>query len=241
MAGKRKRKPPPEGVAESGPPAPRADGIRPRSEPTTLRTAVLILLALASAGGVVGGLAWVGREAGADIAGRGRYVVRVADIACDAPPGSDRATFLTEVRYLGGLPETVQSVDPSLTERLSVAFVAHPWVAAVDGVTVSPGGEIRVALRYRVPVLAVKISAEDDLRAVDAGGMLLPPSAKTEGLPELTPAVSPPDVPAGRPWPNPDVKRAAELTQQFPARRIEKTPRGWRVTQPDGKVLVVGW
>src|SRR5687768_7587329 len=106
MAGKRKKRTAqtaPEDGLEGGPLAPRAEP-RSRSERTTLKTTARIVLALGLAVGVIGGVVWLGREAGSDVAGRARYAVRVADISCELPPGGDRATFLTEVRYLGGLP-----------------------------------------------------------------------------------------------------------------------------------------
>ena len=187
------------------------------------------------------GLAWVGREAGLSIIGRDRYAVRVADISCDSPPATDRAAFLTEVRYLGNLPETVQAVDPSLAARLATAFETHPWVAAVEGVTVGPDHAIRVDLRFRVPVLAVSLTGDELPRAVDAAGVLLPPTAPTVGLATMVPALPPPGVPAGKPWPNSDVKRGAELAAEFRATRVEKMPQYWRVTKPDGTVLRVGW
>src|SRR5690242_11918224 len=100
--------------------------------------AVKGLLALGLVAGVVYGVAWLGGAAGERVADRDRYAVRVADISCDAPPGKDRAAFLTEVRYLADLPETVQAVDPKLPDRLAAAFARHPWVAEVVGVKVGP-------------------------------------------------------------------------------------------------------
>lgn len=205
------------------------------------RTPLKAIAALAAAGLVLWGLTWLGSWAGLNVAGRDRYAVKVADIACDSPPGSDRATFLTEVRYLADLPETVQSVAPDLSERLTAAFGIHPWVAAVEGVDLPPEGGIRLRLRFRVPVLAVSAAGEPGPRAVDGAGVLLPPTTPTEKLARLVPDVPSPMVEAGKPWPDPDVKRAAELAAAYPATRIEKSAQGWRITQPDGKVLVVGW
>jgi hypothetical protein len=235
MARKRGRK-------ESGPLAPRAASEdRSRSERTTLRTGLRVLLGLLLAGGLVGGLAWIGRQAGSGVAGRTRYAVEVADILCNAPPGSDRGLFLTEVRYVGGLTEVVQSVEPGLADRLTAAFAAHPWVASVDGVTVTPGGgEIHVGLTFRTPVLAVPVIGDPDRRAVDADGVLLPATAPTAGLAVLTPAVFAPAGPAGQPWDDPDVRRAAGLAAAYKATRVEKTGKGWRLTRPDGTTAVVG-
>lgn len=37
------------------------------------------------------------------------------------------------------------------------------------------------------------------------------------------------------------MKRAAELAREYAPKSIEKTPKGWRVTRADGRVLIVGW
>ena len=129
-------------------------------------------------------VAWLGGRAGERVVGRDRYAVRVADVVCDAPPGKDRPTFLTEVRYLANLPETVQAVDPKLPEQLAVAFARHPWVAEVVGVTVEADSTVRVGLRFRVPVLAVRVIGDSELRTVDRHGVLLP-SGATGPLTEL--------------------------------------------------------
>jgi hypothetical protein len=215
--------------------------VSPVSRLVSLRPWLKVGLALALAGGAVAGLAWVGEQAGLSVAGRDRYAVKVADISCDSPPGTDRATFLTEVRYLGDLPETVQTVDPGTPDRLTAAFAVHPWVASVERIAVTPEGEIHAALRFRVPVLKVTVSGEPTPRVVDATGVLLPLTAPTVGLAELAGEVFPPAVQAGKPWLDPDVKRAAELAQTFGAKRVEKTDKGWRITQAGGKVLLVGW
>ncbi|HET6572030.1 MAG TPA: hypothetical protein VFG68_00380 [Fimbriiglobus sp.] len=202
--------------------------------------AVKGLIALALVGGVMYAVAWLGGRAGERVAGRDRYAVRIADIACDAPPGKDRPTFLTEVRYLAGLPETVQAVDPKLPELLTAAFAKHPWVAEVVGVTVEPDATVRVALRFRVPVLAVRVIGDSEVRTVDRAGVLLPPGAPRPPT-ELANAVLPPKRLAGEVWNDPTVTRAAELAAEHRPRRIEKTAREWRLTLESGKVLLVSW
>jgi hypothetical protein len=207
---------------------------------TLVGIAVKGLLALALVGGVVYAVAWLGGRAGERVAGRDRYAVRVADLVCAAPPGKDRPTFLTEVRYLADLPETVQAVDPKLPEQLAAAFAKHPWVAEVVGVTVEADATVRVGLRFRVPVLAVRVLGDSEVRTVDRSGVLLPPGA-TGPMAELANAVRPPKRPAGEVWNDPTVTRAAELAAEHRPRRIEKTAREWRLTMDTGKVLLVSW
>jgi hypothetical protein len=141
------------------------------------------------------------------------------------------------VRYVSNFPESFQSLDPELQHKLTAAFARHPWVARVDGVSVSSNGTVEVKLRFRVPVLAVHPMA-GSTRLVDAEGMLLPPEASTNGLPELVNAVQTPIPLAGEVWHDADVKRALELVEAHQLRRLEKTSAGWRLTTADGKTLV---
>lgn len=214
-----KRKPPPK-------PAPSAS-------PQVAAVVLKALLAVALVGLLIGGLGYLGGLAGESVSGRDRYAVRVADIQVELPPFLERSAFLTEVRYLNDLPETVQATDPKLADLLRPAFARHPWVADVPAVTVSPERVVRVELVFRSPALAVQLRDEPSLRAVDSAGVLLPVAAPTDGLPVL--ANPQPPVPAGQPFPTPDVKRAAELVATYPTRTIERTATGWRLTAPDGK------
>ena len=220
-----KRKPPPK---------------RPPPAGGTQAVAVVAktVLAIALVGLLIGGLGYLGQQAGESVADRDRYAVRVADIQVQLPAFLERSAFLTEVRYLGELPETVQAVDPKLGDTLRAAFLRHPWVADVTAVTVSPERVIRVELTFRKPVLAVTLKGELGPRAVDAVGVLLPQAATTDGLPVLA-NVQPAAVVAGQPFPTPDVKRAAELVTTYPTKLIERTAGGWRLTAPDGKTRVI--
>lgn len=201
------------------------------------RRLLVVVLTLAAAAGLVWGVARLGDLARSGLGPRDRYAVRFADIECDAPPGLDRPTFLSEVRYVADLPETIQALDPELSEKLKAAFAAHPWVASFDGTTVDAEHHVRVKLRFRTPAVAVRTPG--GVRVVDASGVLLPPEAKADGLPEL---VSParPSVAAGQVWNDPDLKRALELVEAHHPRSIEKTAKGWRLTTADGKTLSVG-
>ena len=196
------------------------------------------VLAIALVGVLVGGLGFLGNRSAKRVAKRDRYAVKVADIQVELPPTLERSAFLTEVRYLGELPDTVQAVDPTLGETLRAAFLKHPWVADVTAVTVSPEKVIAVQLTFRKPVLSVTLKGEQAARAVDAEGVLLPLPAVTDGLPVLA-NVQPDAVIAGQSFASPDVKRAAELVATYPTKVIERTKEGWRLTAPDGKVRAI--
>ena len=219
-----KRKPPPK---------------RPPPAGGTQAVAVVAktVLAIALVGLLIGGLGYLGQRAGEAVADRDRFAVQVADIQVQLPAFLERSTFLTEVRFQGNLPDTVQAVDPMLGDTLRAAFRKHPWVADVTAVTVSPERVIRVELTFRKPVLAVTLKGELGPRAVDAAGILLPQAAAVDGLPVL--ANEQPAVVAGQPFPTPDAKRAAELVTTYPTKLIERTKDGWRLTAPDGRTRVI--
>jgi len=202
---------------------------------------VKAFLTLALLFGLVGGLIWLGGQAGPAVATRDRYTVAVSDLRCDVPPGTDRATFLGEVRYLSRLPESVQSVDPNLSQTLSAAFAKHPWVAAVTGVTTNPDGTVSVGLTFRKPVVLVTVRGSAP-RLVDAAGVLLPAAPTPPGVAVLAGEWIAPTVPAGTVWLDPTVTRAAALAAAYQPTTIQHLPAGgWRLVLADGKTLNVSW
>lgn len=201
------------------------------------RRLAAVAVTLAAAAAVLWCVSRLGDDARRGVSTHDRYRVRFADIQCNPPPGVDRSTFLAEVRYLAAAPETVQSLDPALADTLTASFSRHPWVAAVERVTVDRDGAVHVSLRHRKPRLALRMA--DGVRVVDEFGIVLPIAADARGLPEwITKAPSPlPD--AGRPWPDEDVGRALELADAHHPRTLEKGSAGWRLSMADGKVLIV--
>lgn len=158
-----------------------------------------IVVALVAAATILFGLMRLGQYARSRLDATGYYAVTWADFRGNAPPGVGRDAFLAEVQYLGGLPDTFDSLDKSLAVRLAAAFARHPWVERVDAVTLRPPA---VRLTFRVPALAVAG------RAVDGHGVLLPAGASLDGLPVLR-GVAPPKGTAGLPWGNAEVEDAA--------------------------------
>jgi len=211
---------------------------KPASNLRVYGVVVKSVVAVVLAGGLVVALAWFGRHAGHAVAPDPRYTVRIADLDCATPPNTDRTTFLTEVRYIAGLPETIQSVDPTMPGRLKQAFVQHPWVREVTSVAVEADGKIKVVLHFRVPILALHIPGETEPRALDAVGVLLPLGAPTKGLATLLTPTTGTGI-AGQPWPDANARRAAELIFAHPAKQIEKKGKDWLITQGGGRVLRV--
>jgi hypothetical protein len=203
------------------------------------RAVAAVAVTLVVVAGIVFALGYFGDEALRRVGARDRYRTTFADIVCDTPPGLDRPTFLTEVRYVGALPDSFNALDPADRERVVAGFAKHPWVESVDGATVKPGGEVRIGLRFRSPVLAVT-TTDRAPRLLDRHGVLLPVAPTPPGAAELVGAIPPPTVAAGDVWPHADVRSAVELTTAYGAKRLEKTLAGWKLTLPDGKHIVVG-
>jgi hypothetical protein len=188
--------------------------------------------------GALLGLGWLGNEALRWIGPRDRYRARVADIECDSPPDTTREAFLAEVRYVGDLPETFNTLGPADRDRVTAAFAAHPWVRTVNELQVEPGNVVRARLTFRAPILVVKLE-DGSSRLVDASGVLLPVATAPPGVAELLTPVAEPETPAGQVWVDETVRRAVELVKAYQPTRLEKAPSGWRLTQPGGNVLVV--
>ena len=218
----------------------RKDAAHPAGGRSAARRVIVFLFTLALVSGAVWGIKWLGESARRSIAQRDRYETLFSHIECDAPPGYKRVIFLSEVSYHSKFPWRFQSIDPDLESKLSAAFAAHPWVAAVEGVSIGPENRIRVELKFRVPALAVRIAGtEDRVRVVDTRGVLLPLETDGANLPRLATPVLSPTNPSGKPWPDETVRRAVELVEAHHPASLEKTSNGWRLTMSDGRVLAV--
>jgi hypothetical protein len=177
-----------------------------------MRAWTLKSLAVAGAVGLfLAGLIVLGRLAREDLREQDRYTLAFADVACTPPPGLSRADFLDEVAYLANPPARLRLLEPGLAGRLAEAFARHPWVSQVERVEVVPPAQVRVQLRYRRPVLAVRVGGR--VRVVDGRGVLLPRSAPADGLPVFE-GKAPPCGPVGTPWGDPAVEAAARAASR---------------------------
>jgi hypothetical protein len=169
----------------------------------TIQAAAAVVGAVLVLGGLIaGGRALRGRLGDDD-----RYQLPFTKIQCESAPGTTQDEFLSEVRYLGEFPERVSLLDDELPKKLKDAFERHGWVESAK-VSVGPGRRLAAALTFRTPVLAVRFA--DDVRAVDAAGVLLPRTAATAGLPQLSGAKAPSGGP-GKPWGDAGVEAAAKV------------------------------
>jgi hypothetical protein len=219
----------------------------PSARPATgLRWLFQFALPLVLGLSLLSGVAVLGRLALRSLQQRGS-VIAFAAIDCDPPEGTAKDQFLEEVQYLANLPDQLDLYDDGLTVRLASAFGQHPWVAEVERVEKGPG-RLVVRLRYRVPVLAVRLPNGRDggglLRSVDEEAVLLPASAEVSSLPVLTGVLSAGPARPGKPCVDPRVSAAAQvagvLCRHRPGLPFEKCEievrdevvlrgRGWRV------------
>ena len=217
-------------------PRPPIEESRPKRRPLLRGFATLIAIAA-----LLASIVWLGLQAASEIQSRSRYTLAFTDIDCDVPAGLDKNTFLAEVRYLSDFPETFPAHDPPTQERLREAFRKHPWVEHVQGGYLTVGRKYQLDVIARVPVLAVQVRDGIPLtRIVTATGILLPAGAIPGEIAVLVGELPSPLTPAGQVWNDPIVRRAAELAKEYPAKRIEKTEGGWRITRTIGSVLLIG-
>src|SRR5438445_11816591 len=88
------------------------------SRPWFTRRVLAISVTLLVAVGLVLGLGWLGDLARHHLGPRDRYRVSFSQIECEPPPGKDRATFLSEVRYVSSFPDSFQLLDSELASKL---------------------------------------------------------------------------------------------------------------------------
>jgi hypothetical protein len=205
---------------------------RSSAKPFRWRPLAALALLLAALAGLYFAIVWLGDRSRANLADRARYKVNFFEIECSTPPGLSRAAFLAEVQYITNAPQEWSKADEAMPARLAALFAKHPWVksatprAALDWP--SP-----VALEFRVPFLAVKTAGE--LRAIDRDGAVLPKEASNVGLPIFETEIALPA--AGDHSTHADILRAIQIAKDHPAKLIEKTPQGWRITLRNGQML----
>ena len=202
------------------------------------RSVAAIAITMALAAGIILTLDSLGIEALRHLGSRERFRVAFADIHCEPPPGIDRHTFLTEVRYVSRFPESFNAIDEPDRDRLAKAFAAHPWVESVEGISVEARNAVTVQLKFRVPVMAVRVNS-GAVRLVDSHGVLLPESEPPRGVVELLNIVPAPKSDAGKVWTDDTVVRALDLVKTYRPASLELTPKDWRLVQADGKAIRV--
>jgi hypothetical protein len=117
--------------------------------------------------------------------------------------------LLAQVQDVAGLPDTLQTLDADLAERLRDAFARNPWVREVEEVRIVHPATIRVKLEYREPVAVVR--SVRGAEPVDRDAVLLPIGElrHPEVYLTVTGVRSTPTGPAGTHWDDAAVAAAA--------------------------------
>src|SRR5581483_3381960 len=115
------------------------------------------------------------------------------------------------------------------------------WVETVERVQIVPPREVRVTLRYRMPVLAVappegEGGGKAPPRVVDRGGVLLPLAAADPALPVLYGSVPPPTGRTGQAWGDRGVAAAAAVAHQLAAHQEQLNLKAFEIV--DGVLTV---
>ncbi|MBI3461658.1 MAG: hypothetical protein HY000_01155 [Planctomycetes bacterium] len=142
-----------------------------------------------------------------------RFRVSLASVELSPLPVWIHGDLLGEVKFLSGLPDTVNTLEPNLAERLRSAFALHPWVCEVLEVRITQPATIRVQLAYREPVAVVRTARS--LEPVDREGVLLPAAGfpNPEVYLTVSGVRSTPTGPAGTRWDDSAVGAAARVAE----------------------------
>lgn len=188
------------------------------------------------------GLRYLNVVAQRQIAARERYQRDFQAIECPCPPGLDRQAFLAEVQYQAAAPTRFSILQPDWVRMIRAAFAAHPWVEQVVGVEARSTGPVRVALRFRQPVLRVR-TTDGSTQWVDGQGVLLPPAASPlpgeRGLPMLLTPRPRPSIGTGQRWEDPLVLRALELVRAYQPLQLSCQQGRWELRLADDRLLYV--
>jgi hypothetical protein len=202
------------------------------------KTAFALLLSTLAIGSIV----YAGWYSSARVQHHDRFRIPLTSIDYTLPSWVDANTFLAEIRYLGDLPEQFHTQDPVAVEQIRSAFAKHPWVESVAEV-----GQLTIDRRYALPVtfreprLIVRVNDPTNTAwMVDSNAVLLPSIHVVPGLAELRANVPPPTSPVGKIWNDDVVRKAANLARLYPAKILEKTETGWRITEKSGRTLLLG-
>lgn len=129
-----------------------------------------LVVAAAIGGTVVGWQRW-----GAPALAAPEYIVGPEQILVTPQPAWIQADVKAEVLRTAKASR-LSLHDPQLVEHLAHAFALHPWIAEVLRVEKRFPATVEVSVRYRQPVLVVKLDVPGDegLLFLDEGSVLLP-------------------------------------------------------------------
>ena len=147
------------------------------------------------------------------------YQLHADNVVVSPAPDWVPKRFVEDVLQHSGLHQTGSLLDKTLSQKLTEAFAAYPWVESVDRVVPRYPSGADVKLSYRVPVALVE-GPQRGIFLVDRNGVLLPPEFLLNATPEQRPKYlviqgiqSMPLGTVGASWGNPMVHTAAQLAE----------------------------
>ncbi len=144
---------------------------------------------------------------------RGEYRIGVSQITINPPPRWVPVDLVERVFDRAGFDETLSLLDPSLSEKIALAFHTHPWIERLQQVKKSFPARVHVEVIYREPVAMVEVPGGGYL-PIDKHGYLLPEkdfsTADIDRYPLIRDVASVP-IGRGESWGDPAVIGAAQL------------------------------
>jgi hypothetical protein len=147
------------------------------------------------------------------VAQQDRFHVPLRNVEVTPPPEWIKADLWSEVQQLADLPDTLNTLDESISQELRNAFAMHPWVREVVEVRVTRPSRICVQLTYREPIAAVHTTRS--LETVDRDGVLLPITRPPDppAYPTIIGIHSTPSGPAGTRWDDPSLTAGISVAE----------------------------
>ena len=181
-------------------------------------------------------VAWyfVWQEVKSHVLNSSEYTVTLEQVHITPLPPWIHADVRADVFRNASLDPPLSILDDELPQRISNAFVMHPWVAKVNRVVKRPPAQIDVDLVYRRPICMVEVPG--DLLPVDIEGVLLPSGdfspIEKQAYPCLAGIDSRPLGPVGQRWGDGRIVDGAEIAaalesswKQLRLFRIQPCPR----------------
>ena len=144
---------------------------------------------------------------------RDEYRVGIAQISITPPPRWVPVDLVERVFERAGFDESLSLLDPTLSEKIALAFHTHPWIERLQQVKKSFPARVHVEVIYREPVAMVEVPGGGYL-PIDKHGYLLPEkdfsTADIDRYPLIRDVSSVP-IGRGESWGDPAVIGAAQL------------------------------
>lgn len=144
---------------------------------------------------------------------RSEYQIGTSQITITPAPRWVPVDLVERVFDRAGFDETLSLLDPSLSEKIALAFHTHPWIERLQQVKKSYPARVHVEVIYREPVAMVEVPGGGYL-PIDKHGYLLPEkdfsTADIDRYPLIRDVASVP-VGRGESWGDPAVIGAAQL------------------------------